>query len=428
MIDYEKIIIQWKEFKIPPSLDRDIKIPLESEFIISIIGPRRAGKTFVCFNIINYLLSRKMSKHQILYLNFEDEKLLGAGAEDLDKLLNAFYELTKLGAKEEIYLFLDEIQNVKNWEVWVRRIHDMYKNIHLILTGSSSKLLSKEISTSLRGRVLSIQIFPLSFKELLNWKKITYDLNTISKSNQRFELKRVFSEYLNQGGYPAIFKNTELKQQILQSYLESIILKDIVERYNIRDSKKLKLLSNLLFEGVARDLSYTKLANFISSLGYKLSKKTIIDYLSYFEEAYLFFQSLKYEYSLRKQLGSIKKLYCIDNGLLNTVSFKFSEDRGRLLENLIFIELKRRNKKVFYNKDTYECDFIIQEKDKIIEVIQVTEKLTMENEKREIGGLLEAIKKFNLKKGLIVTADEERDIELEGKKIRVIPVWKWLLM
>src|SRR3989344_6065738 len=134
MIDYEKIIIQWKEFKIPPSLDRDIKIPLESEFIISIIGPRRAGKTFVCFNIINYLLSRKMSKHQILYLNFEDEKLLGAGAEDLDKLLNAFYELTKLGAKEEIYLFLDEIQNVKNWEVWVRRIHDMYKNIHLILT------------------------------------------------------------------------------------------------------------------------------------------------------------------------------------------------------------------------------------------------------------------------------------------------------
>ncbi|MFH1210138.1 MAG: ATP-binding protein [archaeon] len=427
MVDYEKIIVQWKEFEIPKALERDINVPLKSEFIISIIGPRRAGKTYVCFCLINDLL-KDIPKEHILYLNFEDEKLLGINAEDLDKLLNTFYELSNTEIKTELYLFLDEIQNVKNWDVWTRRIHDMHKNIHLFLTGSSSKLLSKEISTSLRGRVIPIEIYPLSFKELLKWKKIDYDLKTLSNSNQRFNVKKVFNEYLNEGGYPALFKSLELKQQILQSYLESIILKDVIERYNIRDFKELKILSNLLFENVAKDLSYTKLSNTLSSLGYKLNKKTVIDYISYFEEAYLFFQSLRYEYSLRKQLGSIKKVYCIDNGLLNTVSFKFSEDRGRLLENLVFLELKRRGKKIFYNRDTYECDFIIQEKDKIVEAVQVTEKFTAENEKRETEGLLEAMRKFNLKEGIIITLNEEKNIEIENKKIYVQPIWKWLLV
>ncbi|MCX6748729.1 MAG: DUF4143 domain-containing protein, partial [Candidatus Pacearchaeota archaeon] len=174
-------------------------------------------------------------------------------------------------------------------------------------------------------------------------------------------------------------------------------------------------------------ISYSKLANKLKSLGMNTSKNTIIEFLYYFEEAYLFFQNIKYEYSQGKQLGSIKKVYFIDNGMLNAVSFKFSKDIGKLLENLIFLELRRRNKKIFYNRGDYECDFVIQEKEKIVQAIQVTENLNLENEKREVEGVLEAMKKFKLKKGFIITLEEERDIEIEDKKIFVLPVWKWLL-
>ena len=188
------------------------------------------------------------------------------------------------------------------------------------------------------------------------------------------------------------------------------------------------MLANLLLESTSKDISYSKLANKLKSIGMNTSKNTIIEFLSYFEDAYLFFQNLKYEYSQGKQLGSIKKVYFIDNGLLNTVSFKFSKDIGKLLENLVFLELRRRNKKIFYNRDNYECDFIIQEKEKVVQAIQVTENLNSENEKREVWGVLEAMKKFKLKEGLIITLDEERNIEVEGKKIHVLPIWKWLLI
>ena len=158
-----------------------------------------------------------------------------------------------------------------------------------------------------------------------------------------------------------------------------------------------------------------------------MSKNTIIEYISYFEDAYIFFQNIKYEYSQGKQLGSIKKVYFIDNGMLNTVSFKFSKDSGKLLENIIFLELKRRKKSIFYNKDNYECDFIIRDKDKITEAIQVTESISIENEQRELNGLIEALDKFELKEGTIISLDEERILEVKGKKVKIIPAWKWLL-
>jgi len=217
------------------------------------------------------------------------------------------------------------------------------------------------------------------------------------------------------------------REEVLQSYYESMIFKDIVERYKIEDVKKIKMLANLLLESTSKDISYSKLANKLKSIGMNTSKNTVIEFLSYFEDAYLFFQNIKYEYSQGKQLGSIKKVYFIDNGMLNSVSFKFSKDIGKLLENLIFLELRRRNKKIFYNRDNYECDFIIQEKEKVVQAIQVTENLNLDNEKREMEGILEAMNKFKLKEGLIITLDEERDIEVEGKKIYVLPVWKWLL-
>jgi predicted AAA+ superfamily ATPase len=426
-MDYKQIITFWKDFNVPEALEREIKIEVNTDFIITITGPRRAGKTYFCFQLINQLIEKEMSNENIFYINFEDNKLLGAESKDLDKLLETFFELSQINKKQKIYLFFDEIQTVKNWDSWVRIINDTRKDIQIILTGSSSKLLSKEISTKLRGRVLNYEIFPLSFKEILNWKNIKYNLETISYSKDKTEVKKLFSLFVLNGGYPAIISQNLKKEDILQSYYDSMIFKDITERYKIEDVNKLKALANLLFESVSKEMSYNKLANKLNSIGFKISKNTVIEYLSYFEDAYLFFQNLKYEYSLAKQLGSIKKIYCIDNGLLNTVSFKFSDDFGKLLENLVFIELRRRNEQIYYFRKNYECDFLIVQKNKVSSAIQVTKKLNDENEKREINGLLEAMDEHKLKEGILLTEEQEEEKIIEGKKIKIIPVWKWLL-
>ncbi len=426
-MDYKQIITFWREFDIPKALERNTSLDINTDFIITITGPRRAGKTYFCFQLINQLISKEISKDNILYINFEDNKLLGAESKDLDKLLEAFFELSQINKKQKIYLFLDEIQITKNWDSWVRTINDVRKDIQIVLTGSSSKLLSKEISTKLRGRVLNYEIFPLSFKEILNWKNIKYDVKTVSYSKDRIEIKKLFSSFILNGGYPAIISQNLQKENVLQSYYDSMIFKDVIERYKIEDVNKLKALANLLFESVSKEMSYSKLANKLNLIGFKISKNTVIEYLSYFEDAYLFFQNLKYEYSLAKQLGSIKKIYCIDNGLLNTVSFKFSDDLGKLLENLVFIELRRRNKQIYYSRKNYECDFLIVRKNKVSLAIQVTKKLNDENEKREVNGLLEVMKEYKLTEGILLTEEQEEERTIEGKKIKIIPIWKWLL-
>src|SRR3989344_5566708 len=195
-MDYKQIITFWKEFDIPKALEREVKLDINIDFIITITGPRRAGKTYFCFQLINQLISKEISKDNIFYINFEDNKLLGAESKDLDKLLETFFELSQINKKQKIYLFFDEIQTVKNWDSWVRTINDVRKDIQIILTGSSSKLLSKEISTKLRGRVLNYEIFPLSFKEMLNWKNIKYDFKTISYSKYKIEIKKLFSSFV----------------------------------------------------------------------------------------------------------------------------------------------------------------------------------------------------------------------------------------
>lgn len=426
-MDYKKIIVQWKEFNLPIVMPREIEIDLDVDFIWSITGPRRAGKTYFCFQIINNLLKRGVNKKNILYINFEDEKLLGASVFDMEKLLETFFELIQINEKQNIYLFFDEIQNVSNWDIWTRRIYDTQKNIKLIITGSSSRLLSKEISTKLRGRVINKEVYPLSFKEFLQWKNVDYDLKTLLYSKNRFLIKQLFYKYLMNGGYPALFNSDTLGDKILQSYYESMIFRDIIERYNIKEIKKLKILASLLFESVSKDIAYNRLANRLKSMGFHISKNTIIEYISYFEDAYLFFQNLKYEYSLTKQIGSIKKIYCIDNGLLNSVSFKFSDDIGNIMENLVFIELKRQNKIIYYHRNKYDCDFIITQKNRIVSAFQVSEKITEYNEKREINGLLEAMTCYKINNGTLLTAEQYEEKTINKKKIKIIPVWLWLL-
>jgi predicted AAA+ superfamily ATPase len=426
-MNHREVVVNWKEFELPSILPRDKKIEIDSDFITTITGPRRAGKTYICFQMIKEIISKGTSRENVIYINFEDNKLLGAEASDLDKILESFLELYDINKKQKIYLFFDEIQVVKNWDSWVRKIHDTRKDIALILTGSSSKMLSREISTKLRGRVINYEIFPLSFKEMAVWKGLEYDAKTLPYSKNKAPIKKLFSAYIFDGGYPGVAVSKLPKEMILQEYYNSMIFKDIVERYKIEDTKRLKTLANLLFESVSKEITYNKLSNKLKSLGFSLSKNTIIEYLSRFEDAYLFFQNLKYDYSLTKQLGSIKKVYCIDNGLLNSVSFKFSDDLGGLLENLAYIDLKRRGEQIYYHRKNFECDFLIVRKNKVCFAIQVTKKLDDDNEKREFSGLLEAMESHGLKEGLILTEDQSEEKIIGGKKIVIKPIWMWLL-
>src|SRR3989338_4408218 len=276
-MDAKKVIIQWKEFEIPAFKERNIAVRLDHGFITTLTGPRRAGKTYLCFQLIKSL---DVPKENILYINFEDEKLFGANAEDLNALLDTFLELSQPEKGKPIYLFLDEIQNVANWDAWVRRIHDTEKQIRMVITGSSSKLLSREISTKLRGRVLNTEVFPLSFQEVLGWEGVEYNLRTVSHSKQRFSVKKSFASYLRTGGYPAV-RGDVPQEKVMQGYFESMILKDVAERHGVKEIKGLRILANLLFEATASEMSYSKLANRLKSLGFGLSKSTIIEDISH---------------------------------------------------------------------------------------------------------------------------------------------------
>ncbi len=426
-MNYEKILLEWVSFEIPEVFERNYPINLSYDLITTITGPRRAGKTYFCFQLMRSLFQKGVPKNNLLYINFEDEKLIGANAEDLNKIFDKYLEIQEPDFNKKIYLFFDEIQNVSDWANWVRRIYDTKKNVKIILTGSSSKLLSKEIATNLRGRVHNLEILPFSFIEFLKLKQVSFG-NKIQIYKNAIEIKKSFKEYLLQGGYPFILIHKYINtNEILQGYYDSMIFRDVVERYKINDVKKLQILASFVFESNSREISYSKLSNKMTSLGFSLTRNTVGNYISYFEDSYLFFQVLKYEYSIQKQLGSIKKVYCIDNGLLNAVSFKFSDDHGKLLENLVFLELYRRKNKIYYNRGKFECDFLVQEKNKITKAVQVCYELSEKNMDREINGLIEAMKKFKLKKGLIVTYDDEKEIVKDGLKIKVIPVWKWML-
>jgi len=427
-MDYKTVAVYWKEFEIPKALPRNVSIDINTDLITTITGPRRAGKSYCCYQLIYQLKESGINPNNIIFINFEDERLANCNTQDLENLIATHLELYEVDKNQPLFLFLDEIHNVDGWEKWARRINETKKNYRLILTGSSSKHLSSEIATSLRGRSLNHEIFPLSFKEMLEWKGLKFDIKTILHSEARINILRTFDVYLEDGGYPKIILEDLDKDRLLSTYYEVMILRDIVERFDIRNVKQLKVAATIFADSVSGEFSYNRLKNRMRSIGFDITTSTVIDYVGYFENAYLFFQHLKYEYSTAKQLGSIKKLYCIDNGLLNRISFRFSKDYGPLLENIVFIELKRRRLETYYHKDaSSECDFIIKQGLSNVAAIQVTWQLDDNTEKREINGLLRAMDAYKIKNGYLLTRDQHRVIESEGKKIEVLPVWYFLL-
>ena len=424
--DFKYVLTLWESHKIPDLIEREIKIDLEPNKIIAIAGSRRSGKTYVMFQCMNDLLHRGVKKDNILYVNFENERLVGITASDLDGLLIAHKEL--FNPDGMIYVFLDEIQVVENWDKWVRKVYDtgMYR---LIVTGSSSELLSGEIATSLAGRNLTYIVYPFSFKEYVAAKGLKID-NLQKYSIEKGTILKAMNEFLEYGSFPeiAITSSVSRKMEILSSYFDAIFFKDMVRRYGIREVGELNIFLRILCSGYATYFSSVKSLNYFRSTGRKISRVTLLNFLEYSKSVFLVGLLEKYEKSVRKRISMQSKTYIIDTG----ISRLFSDiDRGRALENAVFIELSRRKETTeslsyLKLKSGKEVDFILGGKNK--EIIQVSYEVSAPNTRsRETSALVEAARTLGLKTGKIITYDFEGEESIGGISVQYIPFWVWAL-
>ncbi len=415
---FNEILLDQREsfFEKKDLIERNINLEkyIKTRQIVVISGVRRCGKSSLLY-IIKEKIAKKINQKNMLYVNFDDERLVDIQPENFNEIYLWFLEKFN-PEKGKICFFFDEIQNTKGWEKFLSRMYDT--GIKIFVTGSNATLLSSEIATALTGRNLVLELYPFSFKESLLLSGITdLDYTTLKKAG----LKAHFNDYVRFGGFPLVLK--EKQRDILADYYRDVFYRDIISRHSVTKIKEIKLIGNFLSANIGKQISYNTLKN-ISGVN---SLSTIKNYLDYFRSSFLFFTIEMFSYSLKKQILSSKKVYGVDTGLVLEVGFSFSGNSGRLLENIVFLELKRRGFEIYYYSEKYECDFVLKGKTKIINVVQVTKEITPENEKREYGGLIDAMEAYGLKEGIILTEDTDDSVSLDEKTIIIKPVWKWLL-
>ena len=419
----KRVIVDFQERDLSHVVKRDVDLPTDSKKIVSLIGVRRCGKTYMLFYLINQL-RKQIALENLVYINFEDDRLFPLSLKDLDLILESYYEMYPEKRNQLLYLFLDEVQNIDNWELYVRRIHDT-ENVRLYITGSSSKLLSSEIATSLRGRTITYEVFPFSFKEYLYYKNITINFNS---SKSLSYIKNAFNSYLVDGGFAETFdENKDVQRRILKDYLDLIVYKDILERYNIKNHSLLKHLIKHLFVNMGTLISFNKLYNNYKSLGYKVGKDTLFDYISYLQEAFTLFTVPIHRHSVAEETRHPKKLFAIDNGFKKLFSISASGDYSKLYENLAFLHLRRTNQEIYYFKQKQEVDFYYSnEKKYLINVsYDISNPATF---KRGTSALIEAMDYYAINQSYLITSEAEDVITTQSKHIKIIPMWKWLLL
>jgi uncharacterized protein len=393
----KEIVILQKENlkKLEKGTIREIKVEIDDSFAVILTGIRRSGKS----TLLNQILSKEKKSY---YLNLEDPRLENFDLSDFNKIEIIMQEL--YGTKG-IYFF-DEIQNIQQWEKFIRYLVD--KKEKVVITGSNASILSKELGTKLTGRYFQKEIFPFSFNEFLSYK------------NKKPSIK-MFNEYFLKGGFPEYIKKEN--NEILNNLLTDIVLKDVVIRYNIKNNAIVNKIALYLISNVSKEFTY----NSIKKLFQIKSIQSVIDYIKFLEDTYLIFSIPCFDYSYKKQQVNPKKIYSIDNGISIVNSTSFSKDKGRMLENITFLHLRKKYKNIFYYKNEHECDFLIKEKESITKAFQVCYELNDNNKEREINGLMEALIKFKIDEGIIVTYNQEDSFFINKKTIKLIPCYKWLL-
>jgi len=414
------VIIENRDFirSIPDTfVERDCFIlPQNTRKVIVLFGVRRSGKTFLLYHLM------KKNIDNSLYVDFEDERLAGFSIEDFDTLREAFYELFPSLIQEKVYFLFDEIQVVEGWEKFCRRLVEKSKADY-VTAGSLSRISPENISTTLRGRAWSIEIFPFSFKEFAAFYGIKPDAFLLA-SEERFRMVEHFNRYLKWGGFPEITAahNDFEKKTIINEYLDAIFFKDLVERYDISNITLLKSLKNKIYSTFSTRFSLTSFYNKMKG-NFPFSKDLLYKYYQHLLESKTVFEARKFSDSEYKKARNPSKIYIIDHGLSHRVAH---DDSAGMLENMIFIELLRRKYIPYYFFASNECDFIATGQGKPL-IIQVTYKMEPGNRDRELNGLLEAARHVRTNEGLILTYNDEDQLLIDSVNIKIIPAWKWLL-
>lgn len=404
----QKDVFNSRKHLIPRDIELEKYIATSQVIIIS--GIRRCGKSSLL-----YLIKEKMNlkETEYCYFNFDDERII-ADISILENIYNLHLEVYG----EEPVLFLDEIQNIDNWEKFVNRMYE--QGIKVFVTGSNAKLLSSKISTSLTGRNRLIELYPFSFSEYLRFIGNTFNLDRITPKSKSLLLKD-FNNYFETGGFPLVVKENDT--ELINAYFQDILYRDIISRYRLKQVNEIKQIGLYFASNIGKLFSYSTLQE-ISGVK---SLSSIKDYLYYYEQTYLYFYLKKFDYSVKKQIMNPKKVYTIDPAFAHRLGFNFSENKGRILENIVFLELLRRGKEVYYHSRKKECDFVIKEGLNIVEAIQVAYQVNVNNHEREFRGLQEAMETYNLKEGIMLIYDIDASLIPNHVGIKVIPVWKWLL-
>ncbi len=412
-----KIIISEKQQEIATTELVERPIFLEEVCNYVFVGLRRAGKSYLMFQHIQSMIkSGKATIEDILYINFEDERISSIQMEELNLLLESYRELYE---NKRPLIYLDEIQNIEGWEHFARRLADSKYRVYI--TGSNAKMLSRDIATTLGGRFIIKEVYPFSFSEYLTYKGVKLSKNW-EYSDERITVAKLFDDYFHFGGFPETFDLRDKRSWINSLYLK-ILLGDIISRNEIRNADAIRLLAKKMAESVMQPIALSRLQHIVSSAGAKVSRNTIADYIGYMKDAYLVFGISNFTDSLSDREISQKRYFC-DNGLLNVF---LADPETKLLENIVALALMKRygNEELSYYNKNVEVDFYLPSQKMAVQAsLSISDSSTFE---RETKALVKIANSFDVEKFIIVTYDNERTVEIAGILIDVVPVWKWLL-
>ncbi len=423
------ILLDFLEEEVPMGVPRRLDVEPAPGKAAVFIGVRRSGKSTFFFQLMNRLSARGVPRENILYLNFFDDRLSGLEREGLGSITEAYYSLyPEKKNREKVYIFFDEVQGVRGWEPFVDRLMRTEKcQVHL--TGSSARMLSKEIATQMRGRALTWEIFPFSFIEFLDYKGI--DVSGGLSTRKRLQVKKAFEEFWEKGGFPEVAgMSPRLRVMTHQEYFHAILFRDLVERHDISHPRAVLDLARRLLDRAGYFYTINSLFGYLKSLGHKIPKSAVSDYLDWFEDAFFLFSVRLFDASWARSRVNPKKVYCVDHAMVASVGSGILVNRGHLLENLVFTALRRKTPDIFYGKTKGggEVDFIALWPKGRRRLFQVCETLKdQEARKREVSSLAAAMKELGTNSAVIVTRWEEEVIDLDGKVIEVLPAWKFLL-
>lgn len=423
------IILDFQEMDLSIGVPRRVAIsPVKGKATVC-IGVRRSGKSTFMFQLMKTLQETGVSRQNILYLNFFDDRLHSLQHENLGVILEAYFSLyPEKKNTETVHCFFDEIQVVPGWESFVDRLMRTEKcEVHI--TGSSAQMLSREIATQMRGRALSWEMFPFSFREFLDYKGI--ESNGPHSTKKRLTLQKAFEEYMECGGFPEVAGLSRmLRIKIHQEYFNAMLFRDLVERHDIAHPKAVTDLAHWLIDNTGSLYSINNLTGYLKSLGHKAPKSAVSDYLEWFEDVFAFFTVRIFDASLSRANANPKKIYCVDHAMVSSISSGILVNSGHLLENLVFTALRRITPDIFYYKTKAgrEVDFLAGRQGTTRMLMQVCESMAdQQTRKRECAALAEAMLEMELSQGTIVTRHGEDQMQMDSGKIDIVPAWRFLL-